>query len=64
MSDGIDQKKGTINVRILCPEPGDTVVVVNCGSHYEVRHQNWTAEPLYLTDEDIEQMRMGEIIWH
>lgn len=64
MSDGIDQKSGTINVYILCPEPGDSVQVINMGTHYEVHHAHWEQQPLYLTTEDIEFLKAGKITWH
>ena len=62
--DGIDRKNGTVNLYIICPLPGDSVQIVNCGTHYEVRHRHWEPEPLMLTDDDIEQLRSGEITWH
>lgn len=62
--DPIDQKTGNVNVYMLCPEPGDSVMIVNCGTHYEVRQHSWEPRPLYLTDEDIERIKHGEVTWH
>jgi hypothetical protein len=64
MSNGIDQKRGMINVYELLPSPGDSALVVNCGTHFEVRHQNWTNPPLVLTEDDIEALVAGKVIWH
>lgn len=61
---GIDEKTGTVNVHELCPEPGDSIMVVNCGSHYEVRHHHWDSRPLGLTDEDIDDLKQGLIVWN
>lgn len=65
MSDGIDEKTGTIDVYKLCPEEGDSIMIVNCGSHYEVRHHHWdSVPPLFLTEEDIEMLKRGQIKWN
>jgi hypothetical protein len=64
VSNGIDQKRGIINVYELLPEPGDSVMVVNCGSHFEIRHHHWTVPPLVLTDDDIENLKAGRVVWH
>jgi hypothetical protein len=64
VSQGIDQKTGTINVYELCPEVGDSIMVVNCGTHFEIRHHHWTVPPLALTDDDIEDLKAGRVIWH
>lgn len=61
---GIDTKTGTVNVHDLCPEPGDSIMVVNCGTHYEVRHHHWECRPLGLTDEDIHDLKTGQIVWN
>lgn len=62
--DGIDEHTGTVNVYKLCPEAGDTIMIVNCGTHYEIRHQHWEQTPLGLTDQDIEFMKQGLIVWN
>lgn len=64
LSQGIDQKTGTINVYDLLPNPGDSVMVVNCGTHFEIRHHHWSTPPLILTDDDIEDLKAGRVIWH
>lgn len=62
--DGIDEKNGTVNVYELLPEPGDSVMIVNCGSHFEVRHHHWEKQPFHLTAEDIEKLKQGHITWN
>jgi hypothetical protein len=64
VSDGIDQKRGIINVYELLPEAGDSVTVMNCGTHFEIRHHHWTVPPLALTDADIENLKAGRVVWH
>ena len=64
MSQGIDNKAGTINVYELLPEPGDSITVTNVGTHYEVRHVHFEVPPLILTDEEIERMKQGLITWN
>lgn len=64
MSDGIDEKSGTVNVYKLLPEPGDSLMIVNCGTHFEIRHHHWSKPPLALTDEDIEKLKQGSIVWN
>lgn len=64
MSDCIDQKTGTINIHELLPEQGDSLMVTNRGTHYEVKHLSWTKPPLCLTDEDIDALVTGKVIWH
>ena len=48
-----------MNVYKLCPEVGDSIMVVNCGDHFELRHHHWMTEPLLLTDEDITKLKQG-----
>ncbi len=62
--DGIDEVTGKVDVYKLCPEKGDSIMIVNCGTHYEVRHHHWDLPPLLLTDEDIERLRRGQITWN
>jgi len=62
--DGIDEKTGTLNVYQLLPEQGDSLMVVNCGDHYEIKRHRWTIEPIFLTDEDIAYLKAGTIVWH
>jgi hypothetical protein len=67
MAHGIDEKNGTVNVHELLPDPGDSVMIVNCGDYYEVRHHKWSvgATPaICLTDEDIEHLKQGSITWN
>ena len=63
----IDEKTGLVNVYALLPKPGDSVMIVNCGDHYELRQHTWTvtgAPPLLLTDHDIERLKQGIITWN
>lgn len=63
--DPIDQEKGMVNVYKLLPEMGDSVLIVNCGTHFEVRHQKMLpVGQLCLTDEDIDNIRQGKIVWN
>lgn len=63
--DEIDKKRGLINVYEMLPEKGDMITVVNCGSHYEIRHQHLGLQSgMYLTDEDIENLKQGSIVWN
>ncbi len=62
--DGIDEESGTVNVYALCPEPGDSVMIVNCGETFEIRRHRWDVNPLILTDHDIDNLKSGRIIWH
>jgi hypothetical protein len=50
--------------RELCPLPGDSVVIINCGTHYELSHNHADPLPLCLTEEDIEDLKEGRIIWN
>lgn len=64
-SEAIDENTGTINVYKLLPNPGDSLLIVNCGTHFEVRHQNVPAIPtLHLTHEEVELLRQGLITWN
>lgn len=60
----IDSDTGDINIYDLLPEPGDSMMVVNCGTHYEIQRHSWSPPPLYLTDEDIEKIKQGRITWN
>ena len=62
--DGIDEKTGKVDVYALCPEQGDSIMIVNCGDHYEIRHHHWEEQPLLLTDNDIEQLKHGLVTWN
>ena len=64
VSDGVDVKRGTVNVYELLPEQGDSLMIVNCGTHYEIRHHHWSVPPLLLTDDDIERLKEGRITWN
>jgi hypothetical protein len=65
MSSSKDIKKdGTVNVHDLCPAPGDSIMVVNCGTHYEVRYHHWVEPGYTLTDQDVEDLTRGRVTWH
>lgn len=64
---GIDEDEGTVNVYKACPKEGDSVMIVNCGDHFEVRHHSRTiptTTEAALTEDDISQLQLGTIIWH
>jgi hypothetical protein len=61
----INQLTGDVNLYELCPEQGDSILVVNCGTHYEIRYHRWDlGHPAALTDQDIDDIRHGRITWH
>lgn len=61
----IDQETGTVNVYRLLPEIGDALLIVNCGTHFEVRHQRVApVGTLGLTEAEIEDIRQGKIVWN
>ena len=64
---GIDEKTGMIDVYALLPDCGDSIMVVNCGDHFEIRHHKWkvaNAPPLELTELDIERLCENSIVWN
>jgi hypothetical protein len=61
---GWDDKLGSIDLYELLPLEGDTLIVQNCGDHFEINHHHWTKPPLLLTDRDIEQLKQGLITWN
>lgn len=63
-TDGIDQKTGKVNVYKLCPEMGDSIMIVNCGDHFEIRHHHWEVAPLFLTEQEVELLKAGRITWN
>lgn len=61
----IDQVTGDVNVYDLCPERGDSILIVNCGTHFEIRYHRWNLDqPAALTDEDIDDLKHGRVTWH
>jgi len=63
--DGIDELTGTVDVYRLCPNEGDSIMVVNCGTHFELRHHSWnTTEPFGLTAQEVDDLRQGLITWN
>lgn len=63
--DGIDEVNGTVDVYRLCPNEGDSIMVVNCGTHFELRHHSWNKPvPFGLTEQDVDDLRQGLIIWN
>ena len=64
---GIDEDSGTVDVHRACPNEGDSVMIVNCGDHFEVRHHSRepiTTTEAVLTDEELNKLRSGHIVWH
>jgi len=63
----IDEEDGTVNVYKLLPNPGDSVMIVNCGNRFEIRHHSWVEGEggmLMLTEEDIDKLTAGRIVWN
>lgn len=60
----INETAGTIAVYELLPNAGDALTVTNRGTHYEIRYHQFELPPLKLTDEDIESILGGSIVWH
>ena len=63
-TDGINEETGTVNVYKLLPDAGDSILIVNCGDHYEVRHHTWKPSSLELTPDDIDKLKQGRIVWN
>lgn len=66
-ADGIDEENGIVDVYKLLPDCGDSVMIVNCGDHFEVRHHKWSLNPvppIELTQQDIELLKRGLITWN
>ena len=62
---GIDDEEGTVNVYAACPNEGDSVMIVNCGDHFEVRHhQRSKTVVATLTEDELDKLRQGHITWH
>ena len=65
MSKGIDTETGTINVHELLPNLGDSLMIVNCGDHYEMRESRFEIVPeIALTEEEILHLQAGSVTWH
>jgi hypothetical protein len=54
-----DEEK-TISIKTLIPEVGDRVMIINRGDHYEIVRR---LQQLHLTDEDIQKLNAGDIVW-
>ena len=55
--DGIDEETGTVDVYSLCPNQGDSITIINCGTHYEMRHRQWVFGEIELTDKAVARLR-------
>jgi len=65
MTAGIDKETGTINVHELLPNLGDSLMIVNCGDHYEMRESHYELVPeIALTEEEIRCLQAGMVTWH
>lgn len=60
----IDEDTGDVNVYELLPNEGDTIIITNCGNHYEIKYHHWSVPPLLLTEADIELLKQGRITWN
>lgn len=56
----MDGKPQAIVLHEVIPNEGDSIMIVNCGDHYEMRAHSWTSQPLALTDKDIEDLKGGK----
>lgn len=66
-TDGIDEENGIVDVYKLLPKRGDSIMIVNCGDHFEVRHHKWAVQQvpaIELTPHDIECLKQGRITWN
>lgn len=61
--DAIDQEKGTVNLYKLCPNAGDSLMVVNYGTHFGLSYHSWDSGQLKLTAEDLADIKGDRIIW-
>ena len=59
----IDPDTGLLNAYDLCPGEGDSMWVMNCGDHFEIRYYRVIGEALRLTEDDMDKLRRGEITW-
>ena len=66
MTETSDKDRGAIDLHRLLPSRGDSVLIVNCGDHFELRGHSVGSRPapLVLTDEDIDRLTEGKMIWH
>lgn len=62
--DGINEQEGSINLHELLPAVGDSVMIVNRGDHFELNQQPFPHPTLLLTNDEIERIRKGTIIWN
>jgi len=60
--EGINEKDQIIDLHKLLPDQGDSVMIVNCGDHYEIQHR--TLKPPFLTEDDVDHLNAGTIRWH
>lgn len=52
-----------IDLDEMIPEQGDTVTIINCGTHLEVV-QHKVCVGMELTEEDMQAIRSGEVTWN
>jgi hypothetical protein len=67
VASAINEETGTVNVFELLPDAGDSIMIINCGDHFELRHHKWNSlphPPLHLTEHDIELLKAGHITWN
>lgn len=60
----IETETDLVNVKRLAPSEGDAIVVVNCGTHYEIRYYQVVQPALELTEEDINNLMAGTICFN
>ena len=57
----INPDAGSLNLHELLPTHGDSMWVMNCGDHYEIRYYGVVGPALTLTADDTEALKNGEI---
>lgn len=60
--EGIDYQNATISLKRLLPEVGDCITITNRGGYWELQQQELA--PAQLTDEDIQHLKSGTMVWH
>jgi hypothetical protein len=61
----MDGKTQGICLQTAIPNEGDSIMIVNCGDHYEMHSHSWQQpSPLILTDEDIAALTAGKVTWN
>ena len=60
----MDGKPQAIILHEVIPNEGDSIMIVNCGDHYEMHCHTWQPPALELTDADIEALKAGKVTFN